>query len=231
MSETVIEVSIVAAPSVLWPALRDPSLIRRWFGWEYDGLDDEIAQIYSTAEADPEALTLKLGNGDRFSLLEQDGKTVVRIDRPAKSADDDWYDDITEGWTTFLQLLRFAVERHGLAERRTIYLDGLLLPGENAATVLGLTEIELEAGSRYAATITPGDYFEGVVDYVTDHQFGLTVEDLGPGLLSVATQSVTPQRPDGGMSILLTTYDLSDDEFDEIKHHWSSWWEGRRQEG
>ncbi len=117
------ELTLPAQPDQVWRHLREPALISRWFGWEYDGLDDEITQIYSTAEADPEALTLKLGNGDRFSLREQDGKTVVRIDRPAKSADDDWYDDITEGWTTFLQLLRFAVEHHGLAERKTIYLD------------------------------------------------------------------------------------------------------------
>lgn len=222
-----IEVSVVAAPSVLWPALRDPALIRRWHGWDCDELDPEIEHIYSTADADPEALTLTLGNGDRFSLLERDGKTVVRIDRPAKSPDDEWYDAVTEGWTTFLHLLRFAVEHHGLAPRRTIYLEGALRAGEDTAAAIGLGDVELVAGTRYSATIAPGDHFAGSVDFVTDHQFGVTAPDLGPGLLSVAAQPATAERPEGGISILLTTYDLSDDEFEELEHHWTSWWEDR----
>ena len=231
VNETVIEVSIAAAPSVLWPALRDPSLIRRWFGWDYDGLDDEITQIYGTAVADPDAHTLELGNGDRFALIDQGGRTIVRMTSPPQVPDDEWYEDITEGWTTFLHFLKFGVEHHGLAERRTIYLDGPLIPGESAASILGLGHLPVEAGGRYTATLAPGDYADGIVDFVSALQTGVTIEDLGPGLLVVAAKPTVPYRAQQELQIILATYDLSADEFDEIEHHWKQWWDGRsRQE-
>lgn len=227
MADTVIEVSIASAPAVLWPALRDPALIRRWHGWECDSLDDEIAEIYSTAVADPQTWTLRIDGGDVFSLHERDGTTLVRLERAPRRPDDAWYNDITEGWTTFVHLLAFAVEHHGLAERRTVYLEGPLLGGEDALSVVGLDGVDRVPGARYAATIAPGDYVFGVVHYVTEHQLGLTVQDLGPGLLCVATQPVTDDRPTGGVSVLLTTYGLGDDEFEEIEAHWLRWWEER----
>lgn len=230
MSETVVEVSVVAPREALWPALTDPTLIRRWHGWDYDGLDDEIEQIYSTAVADPDAYTLELGNGDRFSLLEQDGLTVVRITRPPKLPGDEWFEDITEGWTTFLHFLKFGVEHHGLAQRRTIYLDGPLRAGESAADVLGLGALPALPGTRFSATLASGDYAEGIVYYVDDQQSGVIIEDLGPGLLAFATQSAGPHRSEPGLQILLATYDLSADEFDEIEQHWQQWWNDRSQE-
>ncbi|MCJ0905299.1 hypothetical protein [Rhodococcus sp. ARC_M6] len=227
MTETVIEVSVVSPRAALWPALIDPTLIRRWHGWDCAELDDEIEYIYSTAEADPDAFTLTLGNGDQFSLIENDGTTIVRITRPPRRPDDEWFADVTEGWTTFLHFLKFGVEHHGLAERRTIYLDGPLRPGETAASVLGLDSVAAVPGTRYNATLAPGDYAEGVVDYVSDLQTGVTIEDLGPGLLVCATQPAGPHRPQPGLQILLATYNLSDDEFSEIEHHWKQWWDGR----
>ena len=37
-----VEVSVDAPRDVVWRALTEPERIRHWFGWEYDGLEDEI---------------------------------------------------------------------------------------------------------------------------------------------------------------------------------------------
>lgn len=230
MTETVIEVSVVAARETLWPALTEPALIRRWFGWDYDGLGDEITQIFSTATATPTTFTLEVSNGDTFTLVEGEGTTIVRITRPPEQSGDEWYNDITEGWITFLHFLKFGVEHHGLTERRTIYLDGPLHPGETAAAALRLSSVDAIPGTRYSATLPPGDFAEGVVDYVSGAQTGVTIEDLGPGLLSFATRPAGRNRTAPALHILLATYDLSDDEFNEIEYHWKQWWDGRTRE-
>ena len=43
--DPVVEVTVAASPDLVWEALREPEQIRRWFGWEYEGLDGEIALI------------------------------------------------------------------------------------------------------------------------------------------------------------------------------------------
>jgi hypothetical protein len=55
----------------------------------------------------------------------------------------------------------------------------------------------------------------------------VTIEDLGPGLLVVASKPTVPYRAQQEVQIILATYDLSADEFDEIEHHWKQWWDGR----
>ena len=124
MSDTPrIEVTVAAPIDTVWSVLRDPELIARWHGWEFDGLAEEVRTIYLNGVVDdPDAHTLELSDGDRFTLHEVAGGVLVRVTRAPHDPESDWadyYDDINEGWWTFLQQLRFAVERHGVAERRT----------------------------------------------------------------------------------------------------------------
>ena len=37
-----VEVTVDAPRDVVWRELTEPERIRHWFGWEYDGLDEEI---------------------------------------------------------------------------------------------------------------------------------------------------------------------------------------------
>ena len=47
MSDPVVAEVVIAAPAdAVWRALREPAEIRRWFGWDYDGLDAEIEFIF-----------------------------------------------------------------------------------------------------------------------------------------------------------------------------------------
>lgn len=119
----VAEVTIAAPVSVVWRTLRVPHLIRRWHGWDYDGLDAEIATIYVDGiEADEDALTFDTGAG-RFELEDHGDATVVRVLRAAPAGAATWdgaYDEVNEGWLTFLQQLRYSLERHDGKDRRTL---------------------------------------------------------------------------------------------------------------
>jgi hypothetical protein len=120
MSDPVIcEVVIAASADAVWRALREPSEIRRWFGWDYDGLDDEIQFIFlGEATADADERVLDMGVGGAIALEDRGDATAVRVTR----ATGEGYDDVNEGWITFVQQLRFYLERHPGRERRTVHI-------------------------------------------------------------------------------------------------------------
>lgn len=125
MSDPVIVEVVIAAPvDVVWRALRDPAEIRRWFGWDYDGLDEEIRFIFAAATtADDDAHVLDGGENGAIALDDLGDRTVVRITRAAPAGG--WegvYDEVNEGWLTFFQQLRFYLERHPGQERRTVHV-------------------------------------------------------------------------------------------------------------
>ena len=99
MSDPVIvEVTIAAPIDAVWRALRDPAEIRRWFGWEYDGLDDEIQFIFfQESKADDDAHVLDGGEGGALALEARGDGTLVRVTRAAPA---DGYDEVNEGWLT-----------------------------------------------------------------------------------------------------------------------------------
>ena len=235
-----IEVTVAAPPEVVWPALRDPELIRRWHGWHYGadgerggGLDDEIRVIYATGVTeDPAARVLQLGDGDRFSLHPADGGgTVVRVTRAPRGADPEWaayYDDITEGWWTFLTQLKFAIERHQLAPRRTLLLHGPVPATGALADELGLSDVaDQPPGTEYRAKAATGEELSGSVFARSGSQLALTVDSAGDGLLILAVQPRSEHRPDGAGMLLLTGYGLDDAGFDALRNRWSGWWEQR----
>ncbi|SDC78218.1 SRPBCC family protein [Rhodococcus tukisamuensis] len=235
--QPVIEATVAAAPDLVWQALRDPALIRRWHGWEYDGedgLDEEITQIYfDGVSEDAPARTLTLQGGDRFTLSPCDGTTTVRITRAPKGGNpewDDWYEDITEGWATFLQQLRFGLERHGLAERRTLHLDGPT-GGVTAAHLLGVDTVVGDPGSGFSAPVATGDTLSGTVWFRSPTQLGLTVDAWGPGLLMLGVLPGNPQRPGGGAQVIVSTYGQGAEEFAALADRWGSWWDTRESAG
>jgi hypothetical protein len=92
-------------------------------------------------------------DGSRFELERAGEATVVRVLMPAWG---DAYDEIREGWTSFVMQLRFALERHPGEDRRTFRLSA------SAPQDPGVTGEEL---------------------YRTEHQTGLIVDEYGPGLV------------------------------------------------
>jgi hypothetical protein len=208
-----IEVTIGAPVATVWESLRDPELIKRWHGWHADGLDEEIQLIFANPESVDEANhVLVTGGSDRFELTEVPAGTTVRITRPPYVPDEEWsayYDDITEGWTSFLQQLRFMHEVHPGKDRRTIFLMARG-PVDGVQTLLKTPPVELgESWFRSA------------------HQQGVTLSSLGPGLLITAAKA--PQVGEDGQEaadamVIITTYGLDDAAFDEQREAWTTWW-------
>jgi uncharacterized protein YndB with AHSA1/START domain len=127
MTEPVIFEVVIAAPAeTVWRALRDKDQIRRWFGWDYDGADEEIDYIFfGEASADGETHTLDFGETGRLTVEDGGTSAIVRLVRAAPAGTTSWdgiYDDINEGWLTFVQQLRYFLERHPGEERTTTHI-------------------------------------------------------------------------------------------------------------
>jgi uncharacterized protein YndB with AHSA1/START domain len=200
-----IEVTIGAPVEVVWQAMREPDQIRRWHGWHAAELDEEIKLIYDTGAHETERpYALIIEPDDLFELEQVEGGTRIRVIRSAPEPGTEWaswFDDVTEGWTSFLNQLRFMLERHPREERRTVFFTG-----EGAAA----QPSQLIADSPAAH----GEQF-----FTAENQKGVLLDDLGPGLLIVAA------KPSGnGAMAILTTYGQDQEAFDHTCTQWNSWW-------
>lgn len=235
-----IEVTIAAPVTDVWAHLRDPALIARWFGWEYDGLTDEIELIFAQAStateptdpADPVHVLEWIHGpeqGDRIELRPSGDQTVLRLTRWAPVGDDGWegiYDDIAEGWISFVEQLRVALAGHAGAERRTVFCASPVGPAaaDGAAAALGVASIVGDVGTRFAASIGPEPMWSGTVAFRHQHQVGLAVDDLGPGLLVLVTKPADADPPRGSAMVTLTAYGARPDEIAELDARWQAWW-------
>jgi uncharacterized protein YndB with AHSA1/START domain len=217
------------APQV-WTMLREPSLIAQWHGWQAEDLDAEIKEIYLSADVEeaPDHTSLTVHGGDIFELRPVPQGTLVSVTRAAVDHNSEWAawdEDITQGWLTFLQQLRFALERHPHGKRHTLFLQVPGGPG-SAIEKLGLAELP-SRGDNYELTLATGEKISGKVWYRTNHQVGLTVHsyaDHGDGLLVVADQlAIEDVRPDGGSMVIASTYGLGAARLDAIRTSWDSW--------
>lgn len=227
----VIEVTVAAPVEVVWPHLRRSELIRRWHGWEFDGLDAEIELIFHEhTSPDDAAHVLRPGGpgpeGDRFeAIADGEDSTVIRITRGPRGLSPDWdamYDDITEGWISFLAQLRFAVEQQLGRERRTVFVMRAGEPAPAAAVALGLSSHDTE--NRPAEIVVADEPLAATVWFATDGQIGLAVPRYGPGLVVVADKpGPTPGSAVLSM-IIVSTFGLSDPDHRAVEASWQRWW-------
>jgi uncharacterized protein YndB with AHSA1/START domain len=220
-----IVVTVAAPVEAVWDAMRDKEKIRHWHGWEYEGgLEEEIDLIYFTevtAEAGDRILTL--GNGDRFVVEPVEGGSRVTLTRAAYGDNPDWdayYDDVTEGWITFLHQLRFAMEHHPGDVRRTLFYSG-------TGALSPIAELGIApqpAGTSYDLDLI-GEHAKGQVWFTSEHQVGLTVDGWGNGLLVLSHVPPSEKKPDGASMAVLSLYGSSDRE--AVDQRWKAWWEAR----
>jgi hypothetical protein len=223
-----IEVTLPAPFATVWRAFRDPAEIRRWHGWDYNGLEDEIRTIFDEGtEASEEDRTLQIG-GHRFTLDAQGGETIVRVVRASPaSGDGDWvnyYDEIEEGWLTFLQQLRFLLARRPAQDRRALFLTGAAIdstvpPVDALLGIAGLAD--LDAGQRYGGTAAWGEPLSGEVWFRSPLQLGVTVDGWGDGLL-VLFQAADRRTA----SAVVSTYGLDDGALAGLEDRLTAWWRG-----
>lgn len=188
----------------VWRWLRDPELIARWHGWASDELADEIELIYGSEPQElkeGEGRTLVLGSGDTFRLTpEGEGSLLTLTLPPPRGEIADYWPEVVEGWTAFLEQLRFALVHHPHEERRTIHL---FAPDDEDARELDLARVPTQLGSAW---------------YATELQTGHVLPQLGPGLVTVS------RGTDGRSTrVVVTTYGLSDEQVAEQAASWQSW--------
>ena len=223
----------MAAPAdAVWRALRDRAELPRWFGWDAEGLAEEIEDIFvaHAVASDGERILRFDDISDRFELEPRGAEeTVLRL--VGARLDPDAYDGMHEGWLSFVAQLRFALERHPGKDRRTLYLTGQTpsADGHTVMAALGLTDVQTggDVGDRYEVRGDDGEVaLAGELWATSPRQTAITVGG-GTGLL-VATQLPADVKPPyGGATAIITSYDLSDDEFQRVRHSWTGWWQTR----
>ncbi|WP_028564438.1 SRPBCC family protein [Salinispora tropica] len=228
MNTPKIEITVDTTVDAAWQALRDTETIRRWHGWETDEIAEEIRSIYFTdVTVDDQRHVLVANGGDRFEVHPLPDGVRVTLTRAPLSGDPNWdayYDDITEGWTSFLQQLRFLLSHNPGGMRRTLFFSNRGVDSSTIVDRLGLAGIAATpAGSPYTATVAGGTT-TGNVWFRSTHQLGLTIDAWGPGLLVLAGNTPSQTNPAGTATALLSTYDLDDTAFDQLSQQWSAWW-------
>ncbi len=203
-----VEVVIRTPHIEVWRALTEPDQVRRWFGWDYAGLDDEIELMFVTgAKHEPPGRILMFEGEDQSAIeVEADGAhTIVRAVYPASLADvelDDAYDQIEEGWRAFLVQLRDYLERHPGTRRRTIRLTSEAKPIAVLAAVAG----EVEGESRRASP----------------HLSVTTTDSYGQGLVVVDSSEPLDSADTGRVNVTITTYGLDDGHFARLRKRWQA---------
>ena len=148
---------------------------------------------------------LSIGGSDRFELRETADGTVVRLTRPQREdVAAEWvefYDDISEGWTSFLHQLKFSLEQHPGQPRRTVFLSASGAPRSTADGGTGASPgvLHRPAPARGRAG------------------------EVGPGLAVVGETPARPGKEVGAM-LIVTTYGQDDAQFDREVEAWSAWW-------
>ncbi|CAN5603297.1 hypothetical protein BH20ACT17_BH20ACT17_17490 [soil metagenome] len=223
---------MAASPDAVWRALRDRDELQRWFGWDAEGLAEEIEDIFVThaVASDGERILRFDDIPDRFELEPRGAdETVLRL--VGARLDPDAYDGMHEGWLSFIAQLRFALERHPGKDRRTLYLTGQTpsADGHTVMAALGLTDVQTggDVGDSYEVRGDDGEVaLAGELWATSPRQTAITVGG-GTGLL-VATQLPADVKPPyGGATAIITSYGLSDDEFQRVRHSWTGWWQTR----
>ena len=147
----VVAVDVHAPVATVWEHLRDPRLVRRWFGWDHDGLDAEILEIFAAGVHEEhdhaDGLTtrsLRWRNHDHLTVSAHDDRptlTRVAVTRPSHdglSTFDGVFDAMDEGWTQYVHQLAFALEVHPGKDRVTLTSHGLDAGGRSQFTALQL---------------------------------------------------------------------------------------------
>lgn len=212
-----LRVHINADARQVWLMLREPRLVRQWHGWDAEGLDEEIRSIYfapSVVEgADHTFVTVD--GGDTFRIEPVNDGTAVTIERGDSTS------EVTEGWITFLQQLRFALERHPSAARRTAFFSGTSDDGESIIGKLNAEQLQ-QPGDSYSLSLPDGHELTGTVWFRSEHQLGLTVTqyaDHGEGLVILADQ---PSGQGTSSMVIVTTYGLGANALRTASAAWDS---------
>jgi uncharacterized protein YndB with AHSA1/START domain len=194
-----VEISMPAGRDEVWASVTQPAVLRQWFGWDYDGLDTEIKQIFVDEATLWAPERMGWADGSFLQVTGDDESAVVRVNREgAGPSGPERFDAIEEGWRAFLTQLRFLLDRRPAGRRRTVYLTGETTAGE----ALALAEGEWERfGPRVAWTVTDDGH-----------------------LIVVATRALLDAPDASRTEVTVSTFGLTDTSFTTLRKEWSNRW-------
>jgi uncharacterized protein YndB with AHSA1/START domain len=202
-----IEVTVDAPRAAVWRALTDETELRRWFGWDYEGLDAELRVIFFDHAQRVGEDRIEMPPIQSIALEEDGPRTIVRI--WSTSADDDtgWddvYHEVVQGWRVFVQQLRFALERHPGEDRRTLHASGRVVPSAAWAA--------LAAG-------TPGRTWDA-----TRFQRSIAADD--GTLVGLLTGTPIEGDEEAVGQLTVSVYGQDEDAFARLRADWVARWQG-----
>lgn len=199
-----VEVVINAPRAEAWRALTEPERVRRWFGWDYEGLDDEIRLIFADGARPVPPGLIELDGGQRIELESDGSRVTVRAIMPGPLGDADWddiYDGVEEGWRAFFEQLRFVLETRPEGDRRTVYLAGTAPAADAVALAERLAPGRVWHDSRYQRMLVSGGHL-------------VVVHATAP----LAAPAPVP------LSVTVSTYGLDDLAVKALAAEWAGHW-------
>ncbi len=232
---TSFEITVDAEVEAVWRAVTDAQEIAHWFGWHYDGQDDEIKEIFlaSSRVLEP-GRAVRINEGEEFHLEPVGHRTRIRVVHASIPDDADWdetYDPTFSGWRSFLAALRHYLAYHAGKDRQSFYRAALAAGSPEAAFDRMLGWID---PSRELARLSPGDHLvlpiqgESLSTTVLDRSalgVSLQVDSLDRALW-VAGAGLWATEQDGPLTFVNTTFSawLDATEFEPTKANLRAWW-------
>ncbi|NUU19365.1 hypothetical protein HP550_19125 [Cellulomonas humilata] len=237
----VVSVDIPVSLGTVWSYLRDPALVRRWYGWDHPGLDAEIRQVFVDGAVESQDVvgdetihSLSLPHHDKLTLRSAVHEphlthlTVTRRSHQGLALFDGVRDEIDEGWIAYAHQLQFALSIHPDQDRRTLSVFGLTAGprGDRLLDRAGLMGIHgVPVGGHVQARRPDGTLLGGTLIYRTPLQLGLRLHGITESFLVVMETPAGIAPPYGTVDAILSTYGLDDATIAEIEHRWSGWWQ------
>ncbi|WP_028045598.1 hypothetical protein [Cellulomonas sp. URHE0023] len=237
----VVSVDIPVPLAAVWPHLREPQLVRRWYRWDHDGLDAEIQALFAVGPVEAHDVvgnetihTLTWPHHDviitarsTVSVPGHTRLTVTRRSHQGTSSFDGVRDVVDEEWIAFVHQLAFAITVHPGEDRRTLSTFGLDAgtPGDRLLDNAGIAGIRsVPVGGHVQARRPDGTLLGGTVDYMTPLQFGLRLHGISAIYFVIMEVPAAATPPHGTVNAILSTYGLDDVTFAEVEDRWGRWW-------
>lgn len=231
----VISVDVPVDFDTAWSYVRQPGLIRRWWGWDRPSLDEDVREMFGRDAVVQRSDTglpvglLRWHNHDRLEVrgsLSRPRSTVLvrRPEHELLATYDGVRDAVDEQWITWLHHLRFALTHHAGDDRvafavhgmdaerpdRLLYRAGL--HGARGVPVGGAVEIRRPDGTLLGGTL----------EYSDPHQFGVRLR--GNSLLVVQLVPPVSHPPRGAVNVIWSLWGLDEDEAGRVRERWHTWW-------
>jgi hypothetical protein len=194
-----VDVTVDAGRDEAWESVTQPAVLHQWFGWDYDGLDAEIRQIFVDQATLWAPERMGWVDGSSLEVTGDDDHARVRVWREGNGpGGPERYDAIEEGWRSFLVQLRYLLSARPAGRRRTLYLTG-------------------ETTGRQALTLAESGWerFGPRVAWTVDGEESLVV---------VAGRVPLDRHEAARVEVTVSTFGLDDATFEARREEWTKRW-------